>query len=98
MTAQDKWGYAYVYANGTVSETRIPGKKALIEYYYSENDGWTFMNRGPERSMRISFAPGMTCERLEQILESTDINKDASGLIKKMIKNGKVEPGSYSVD
>ncbi|MFH1064465.1 MAG: hypothetical protein V1729_05270 [Candidatus Woesearchaeota archaeon] len=98
MTAQDRWGYEYVYQNGTVSDAPLKGKRALIEYHYSENEGWSFMRRGPEKSMRISFAQGMTCERLEQILEETEMNETASMLIKKMIKKGKVESGSYLVD
>jgi hypothetical protein len=43
MTAKDRWGHETVKVDG----------KDVITHYYSENDGWTYKNRGPERSLVV---------------------------------------------
>ena len=99
MTAREKWGYQYVYHDGTVADAEVPGRKYALCSFYTENDGWSFMNRGPEREMQIFFDPSLDCASLEKIVASAKgINQDAKGLVDKMVKERKIRAGSYDVE
>jgi len=98
MTAKDCWGYQYFHTKDVYEDHKGKENKVLLQYYYSENDGWAFMRDGPQRQMVIELDKSVTRDDLEAILKRCKINDDAKMLIKRMLKKGDIKSGSYPVD
>ena len=76
MTAKDRYGHEYVYGEGVVTGQPMKGCEPLISYNYVENDGWPYMNRGPERQMEFKVSPALTASQLEGILRHTEFSDE----------------------
>ena len=98
MTAKDKWGYTTIYSGGQTVEERRPGKGYIAHFYYSENDGWSFIRGGADRSLHIEFGRDVRCKDLGELVNDPSMNSDVRMLIKDMVKGGKLMPGRYPVD
>jgi hypothetical protein len=68
MTASDEYGHTYMRRNA-INEYRDPPKDWIIHYWFSENDGWTFQNRGAERRIRIEIAPNVKWKTVRTMID-----------------------------
>ncbi len=60
MTADDKWGHVYLTLDGKLHDFHgmsdpAPPKNWMVHYYYRENDGPTYMRKGPQRRLCLEF-------------------------------------------
>ena len=89
MTAPDRYGHTRIYRKGIETNEYIEGKRPLIEYNYSENDGASFLFRGPERCMEIHISNHATLQDLETLVE-TNIHPRIREEIQKMVDKGTI--------
>lgn len=82
----DRWGY------GTITK----GENVIIEYNYCENDGWSFMNRGPERELHLTIKTKISPGELERLIQ--DDNSSAAMVLRQMIEKGEVNKGHYQIE
>jgi hypothetical protein len=97
MTALDKFGYKYIYDDLLVTNVEIPGKTPLIEYFYSEKDGWSYQS---DSSRHVSFIfNNITIEQLTEILLKPEnkFHKIVKDYLQDMVNNEKIKSGSYFV-
>jgi len=88
MTARDKYGNTYIYSAGVISEKPLDRRRLLVSYFYSENDGWSFMHNGPNRKLQVKIGRNADSCGLEEILKNKSIDNRVKKAIKHMIKNG----------
>lgn len=88
MTAKDQYGYIYIYSSGVISKKPLDRRRLIVSYFYIENDGWPFINRGPEKTLHVKIGRNTDSCDLEEILRNKSIDKEVKKLIKYMIKYG----------
>lgn len=91
MTAKDEYGYAYIYSNGVISEKPLDRRRLIISYFYRENDGWSFIHKGSEKTLYVKFGRNIDSCDLEEILGNKLIDKEVKKAVRAMITNGKKE-------
>lgn len=96
MGSRYKYGFEYVYFDGTISGKELDDLDLAIKTYYSENDGPCFIRRGDEREFHIEFGSKANVKNISDLLKKVEINSKVELYIKEMICMGKLNHASYS--
>lgn len=91
MTAKDEYGHTYVYSGGVTAEKPLDRRRLFISYFCRENDGRSFMHKGPEKTLHVKLGRNADFCDLEEILNNKLIDKEVKKAVRYMVKEGKRE-------
>ena len=97
MTARDNFGYRFIYGDRKITLKPRPSVNPIIDFYFSENDGWTYLNSGAERELCVTVHKKVKPGELERILKNNEIDSQAKEILEKMIKTRRIKSGNYKV-
>ncbi len=93
MTASDLYGYTYVDKDGNPhiynERDGIPVIDWVLSYYYSEDDGWSFMHKRRPTEIKASINKNCPPDLVKVVLEKCreKIGKEESSKFEKIIEN-----------
>lgn len=80
MSADDCYGHTTLCVQGT----EIP----VATYYYVENDGWSYMNRGPERRLHFRADPRVLVGDVLLALDTSKLSAKTRRAIEEALVRG----------
>jgi hypothetical protein len=91
MTILSRLNIKQIEYKGEQIEVKIP----QIECDWSENDGWTFMNAGPQTEWEFTVLKSASLDGLEQLIGNNafEYHPEVDSKLRKMIEEQQIKYG-----
>lgn len=74
--AEERYGHAYLLKDGSLIPSHKEQEDWVFERHYVENDGWSWIHRGPERQAVLSIRQNIPFSEVKSALDLYLVNEN----------------------